>query len=215
MGWNNIEERRLEIPRRALSELEDLFIPKDVSSDSTLCLSVIIEDFEVNLPEFAAYLGLIDSTYGRLSPRGINAYSMRREEQLKIYEFRHGSLALKFIEDIAIGHSFQLLLLYLLLKYLPIGLEKLSVAYKNYEEGRLLGLRRKILRRQIREDSELSELPEARKKQLSILIDELLLRGRRFLPKASRFAGKYVRHVKIKVISNSEKVPGEKGDNHG
>jgi hypothetical protein len=205
-----MEERRLTIPRRALSKLKDLLIPQDTPSDSSLCLSIIIEDSEVNLSEFAAYLTLIDSTYGRLSTKGINAYSMRREEQLKIYKFGHGSLALEFVKDIASEHGFQIFILYLLLKYLPMGLEKLSVTYKNYQEGRLLSLRRKILRRQIREDIELANLPEAGRKQLIILIDELLFRGRRFLPKASRFGKKYVRHINIKVIPHPEKEQEDK-----
>jgi hypothetical protein len=208
-----MEERSLIIPNRAISALEDLFIPHDAPSDSYLCLSIIIEDSKVNVSEFAAYLNLINSTYGRLSPRGIYAYSMRREEQLTINEFGHNSQELKFIESIASGHGFIIIILCLLLRYLrylPIGLEKLSVAYKNYEEGRLFAERRKLLRRKIRDDADLAKLSDDRKKQLTILIDELFLRGRRFLPKSSRFTEKYVRRIKINVLPNSEKEDNNK-----
>lgn len=206
-----MEDERLMVPRRALSDLRRLFIPENAPLDSSLCLSIIIDNSEVNVREFAAYLDIIDITYGRLTQIGINAYSMRPREQLKIDNIGPGSWELKFIEILANAHNIQILfIIYLMLKYLPGGVERLSAAYKNYEEGRLLRERRHNLRRQMKEDPDLIELPHARKNQLIILIDELLLRGRRFLPRASRFSWKYVRRVNIKVLSNSGKKSNEK-----
>jgi hypothetical protein len=205
-----MEEKRLAIPRKAVFDLKELFVPKEAPFDSSLCVSVIVEDTDVNLGEFAAYLDLIDNTYGRLSRRGIHSYSLRYKDQLKI-DFECGSLLLKIIESLANAHELQILLIIILiLRSLSGDLEKLSAAYKNYEEGRLLRERRKILRRRMKNDPRLGELSDTRKDQLVTLIDELLLRGRRFLPKALRFAAKYVRHVKIEVISNSEKKDNEK-----
>jgi len=206
-----MEERRLVIPLRAISDLKGLFVNRDVPVNSSLCLSIIIEDAGVNLSEFAAYLGLIDRSYGRLSPLGIHAYSLRRKDQLKIGKFGYGSLWLEFIEHLANEQNIQILfIIYILLSCLPRGIERLSAAYKYYEGGRLLRERRKILRHKMRENPELNKLPDPRKNQLIAVIDELLLRGKRFLPKASRFAERYVRTVKIEVFSDSEEEANEK-----
>jgi hypothetical protein len=205
-----LEENKLIISRNALFDLKELFIPEDASLDSYLCMSIIVEDSKINISEFAAYLRLIDNTYGRLTKLGIHSYSLRPTDQLKI-GFESGSLFINIIESLANAHEVQILLVVLLLlRYLTGGLFELSAAYKNYEEGRLLRERRKMLRRHMRNESNLRNLSDTRKNQLVILIDELLLRGRRFLPKALRFAGKYVRHIKIEVISNSDKKNKEK-----
>jgi len=202
----DVDRSRLRLPRAALKDLQTAFIPEKTSSDRFLCLSVILDDFSLNLRELAAYLGLIDNTYGKLSPQGIFAYSHRRECQLNIHRLGSSSVELKFVELITNTRNIQaLLLIFLMLKYLPGVVESLSTAYKNYEEGRLLRERRKMLRRQIREDPDVKILSRSRKEQLILVIDELLIRGRRFLPKASRFARTYVRRVSFQIMPGTEK----------
>lgn len=61
-----------------------------------------------------------------------------------------------------------------------------------------------MLRHQMSDDSDLDMLPRVRKEQLITVIDDLLIRGRRFLPKASRFARTYVRRVSIRIITDTE-----------
>jgi len=201
----DVDRRKLRLPRAALKDLQTALVPEGVPSDRLLCLSVVLDDSALNLREFAAYLGLIDNTYGRLSPQGIFAYSQRRERQLKIHRLGSRSVELKFVELITNTRHIQALLFtFLMLKYLPGVIESLSTAYRNYEEGRLLRERRKMLRHQIRDDSDLDMLSRGRKEQLITVIDELLIRGRRFLPKASRFARTYVRRVSIRIVTDTD-----------
>jgi len=104
-------------------------------------------------------------------------------------------------------HSCSLFLYY---KYLPGIVESLSAAYKNYEEGRLLRVRRKMLRGQISNDPDVEMLSKSRKDQLTLVIDELLVRARRILPKASRFSRTYVRKISIRIMPSPESKPDEK-----
>ena len=65
----DVDRRKLRLPRAALKDLQTALVPEGVPSDRLLCLSVVLDDSALNLREFAAYLGLIDNTYGRLSPK--------------------------------------------------------------------------------------------------------------------------------------------------
>lgn len=120
-----MDDRKLAIPRKVVSDLHRLLIPEDADPSMLLCLSVVLEGTSLNLRELAAYLALIDGAYGRLSPSGIYAYSHRPKEQLEIDSVSHGSLELKFLELIGNTHGVQtLLLVFLLLKYLPRSLSE-------------------------------------------------------------------------------------------
>lgn len=92
-----MDERALIVPRRAISDLEKLFIPEETSFDSKLCLSINIENSDVNIREFAGYLDIIDNIYGRLTKHGINAYAMRIEDQLKIHKIKYGSQEIQLV----------------------------------------------------------------------------------------------------------------------
>jgi hypothetical protein len=200
-----MDDKKLTIPRNVVHDLHQQLIPEDVEPNMLLCLGVVIEGTSLNLRELAAYLALIDKAYGRLSPSGIYAYSHRPEEQLEIDSVSHGSIELKFIEIISNIHNIQaLLFIFLILKYLPNVIEVFSKAYKNYEEGRLLRERRKMLREQVRRDRDLAALSDLRKNQVVELVDTLLLRVHSHLPGASKFARKSVRQVRIKIIPKDE-----------
>jgi hypothetical protein len=207
----DVHRSKLRLPRAALDDLQRLLVPETAASDRLLCLSVILDDSSINLRELAAYLSLIDYIYGSLSPQGIFAYSQQRARQLNVHEFRQGSVELEFVEFISNTQHIQALLLtFLILKYFPGIVESLSTAYKNYEEGRLLRARRKMLRGQISNDLDVEMLSKSRKDQLTLVIDELLVRSWRFLPKASRFARTYVRKIGIRIIQTPENKPDEK-----
>lgn len=114
----DVDMRKLRLPRSVLKDLHTALVPEGVPSEKLLCLSVVLDDSALNLREFAAYLGLIDSTYGRLNPKGIFAYSQRREQQLKIHRLGSHSVELKFVELITNTRHIQALLLtFLMLKY--------------------------------------------------------------------------------------------------
>jgi len=200
-----MDDRKLTIPRIVVFDLHQQFIPEDVDPSMPLCLSIVLEGRSLNLRDLAAYLSLIDETYGRLSPSGIYAYSHRPKEQLEIDSVSHGSLELKFFETISNTHGIRaLILVFLILKYLPNIIEVLSKAYKNYQEARLFRERRKMLREQVRRDRDLEALSDLRKNQVVELVDTLLVRVHRHLPKASNFARKSVRHVRIRITPKDE-----------
>jgi len=196
-----MDDRKLTIPRKVVSDLHHQLIPEDVDPNMSLCLSIVLEGTSLNLRELAAYLSLIDKTYGRLSPSGIYAYSHRPGEQLEIDSVSHGSLELKFLELIDNAPGIQaLLFVFLILKYLP-GVSK---AYKDYQEGRLVRERRKMLREQVRRDRDLAALSDSRKNQVVELVDTLLVQVHCHLPRATNFARKSVRHVRITIIPRDE-----------
>lgn len=200
-----MDERPLTIPGRTFVELEDLLLPEGLAPTDSVAVIIRLEESGLIVRELAGYLNLIDNIHGRFYPPGIYKYSQRTEHQVRIHHIRPGSIELEIIAQLADNHNVRLLLLtYLVLKYLPGVLEKAASAYRQYEEGRLTRERRRQLRLQMQEDFELRALPPQRRNQVIAIIDETLLRGRRFLPKARRFAKRSVKEVRLATNSKQE-----------
>ncbi|MDQ3323042.1 MAG: hypothetical protein M3525_11540 [Acidobacteriota bacterium] len=89
-------ELQKQVSRELILELGNVFQLKGEPSNHLIELSISINDENVNLKDFTAYLSLIDRLYGRLSPTGLRSYALRKNEQLNIAEFRKGSLEIIF-----------------------------------------------------------------------------------------------------------------------
>jgi len=89
-----METLPVKVPRRALADIAHSFIPEDTSYEATVELVITIEDSNINVREFAAYLSLIDRVYGRLSSKGLHSYAHTESGQLEITEIRKGSIEL-------------------------------------------------------------------------------------------------------------------------
>jgi hypothetical protein len=114
-----------------LDILRDLFgLPNMSSPEEALVeLIITIEDSNINIREFAAYLAFIDRVYGKLSPKGLRSYSHQEWGQLEISEIREGSLEL-VISKIASEYKnvAALFVLWQILKQLP----NVTAAYKTF-----------------------------------------------------------------------------------
>jgi hypothetical protein len=201
------------VPRTVLLDLASVLTPD--ASGGPIELIVISEDTGVNLREFAAYLTLIDRVYGRLSSRDLRDYAERSQAQLKVAQFRSGSLETIFTTAIESLDAQHLLVLWVFLKYLPTGVREVLGAYRDYEEARYARVQRRQLERSverrespafrahlresIRADPELRNLSAERIRQLARLLDSLYSEEKRRLPAARRFSVRYVRRLKLRV----------------
>jgi len=197
-------ELSLPRPRTTLARLRGAIIPEDAPSDASIRLIIKVNDSDVNIREFSAYLNLIDKTYGRLSPQGLASYSQTPYAQLTV-SFRQGSLdviisaLLSHIDSVT-----AIVVLRYLLKYLPTGLKEVAAAYRDYEEGRLVRERRRQLRKEVKQDQELAMLDNNRKNEIVALLDILYWHERRQLTAAQRFAAKYVQKIILKVARRDD-----------
>lgn len=190
---------------KMLSSLRSLVIPEGASSSTSLELVVVIDDRNVNVREFAAYLAFIDEVYGRLTLRRLDSYVQRREEQIELSSIRSGSLELIFSE--VVGNSERitaLIVLGFLLRYLPTGVKDVASAYHEYQQGQEVRERRRQLREQVRRDEELVELDRRRQDQLVQLLDGLYKRERKLLLRTRRFSIEHVHEVTIRVRRSTE-----------
>jgi len=193
-------ELSLPRPRSTLARLTRAVIPEEAPRDASIQLVIIMNDSDVNIREFSAYLSLIDKTYGRLSPQGLASYSQTPYAQLTV-SFRQGSLdvilsaLLSHIDSVT-----AIVVLRYVLKYLPTGLKEVAAAYRDYEEGRLVRERRRQLREEVKKDQELAMLDHNRKNEIVAFIDMLYWHERRQLAAAQRFARKYVQKIILKIV---------------
>jgi hypothetical protein len=202
----------IKVPNTALHELVSLFAPPDTLAGSTLELVITIEDTNINAREFAAYLSLMDRVYGRVSRGGIRSYSLTRYMQLEITEIRKGSTEVLIVEFLShFRDTFPFVILWLFLKYLPIGFKAISEgtknfadAFKSFEEGRLIRERRKQLKDEMKSDEHLRQLSNTQINRLMALLASLETDEGRTLPAATRFAQKYVKSVTITVKKREE-----------
>ena len=184
-------------PRTTLTRLREAVIPENTPSDASIQLIITMNDSNVNIRGFSAYLTLIDRTYGRLDPKGLASYAQTPYAQLEV-SFRHGSLNVIISAFVShIGDVTAIVVLRYLLKYLPTGLKDVAAAYRDYEEGKLVRERRRKLREEVKEDQELAAFDGHRKNEIVAFLDMLYWAERRQLPAAQRFAVRYVQRVII------------------
>jgi hypothetical protein len=201
------------VPHSVLQALTSVLTREEVSGPIELIISS--RDVGVNLREFAAYLAVMDRVYGRLSSRDLQEYSRRPGSQLKVAQFRSGSLDAVFTSAIEAVDAQHLLVLWLFPKYLPHGVREAMAGYRDYEEGRYARAQRQELehnreqsrspanraqlRDLIREDPELRDLSAERVRQLARLLDALYGAEERRLPAAVRFARAYVLKIRLRI----------------
>ncbi len=94
---NNLPSK---VSQSLIYKLGHTFSVEDESENNFLELIIKIKDEDVNVRELATYLSLLDRLYGRLSPKGLRSYSRSKNTQLKVSEFRKGSLELEAISKI-------------------------------------------------------------------------------------------------------------------
>ena len=201
-----LNELQISIPKSALAEIVELFVPANTPSFSVLQMTLTLPDRGVNIRELSAYLSLIDRVYGRLSENGLYSYSHRRDEQLEYAEVREGSWQIVFTEDLTPSATQRFVLLYLLLKFLPhIQPDAAEAAYHRYirqsvgYNGDKSLDNRKQLRSWMPTDPVLSKMDGKRLTQLVNYLDSIYAVEAHRLSAPHRFAISSVQQVNLAV----------------
>lgn len=176
--------------------------PEDISF---IELKILLDDNNLNVREFAAFLSAIDGVFGRVSQLSFIRYSHSPYSQIKISEVRQGSTELVFIELISrVVEATPYIVLLLFVKYLGGGGKSLSESTKNFadsykslQEGKLARLNRKKIIDDMEKDEVLKDLTSSQRRQLLNLLAELEMAERKRIPAARRFVRKYLKDVTI------------------
>ena len=170
-----MKNKNIKIPKPTdvIKEVKKEILPEKIKSDDFTELTIKIDDSKVNIREFGAFLTTLDKFYGTLSEEGIYRYAHKEEKQIKISEFREGSLEIVIQEALNQLSFDKIAMIWIALKYLPTGIKLLSESalnlastYKYVEEGRTIKLKRQELERKIIEDERLPNLDERKVNQL-------------------------------------------------
>jgi hypothetical protein len=201
-----MEDIPLTVPTKLISNLLELIFPAGIKGDEKLNLVIRIETKDISIRQLAAYLNFMDKAFGRLTPKGINSYSKTSQYELKIKEFRYGSLEIVISNLLSDLMSIKALIMVgLLLKYLPGIIRSIFSTYRDYEEIRLARVRRQQIKEQIREDKNLSQLTDRRINQLVELMDILYGMDKRNLQKAHKFSKETVNQVEFELKPSNKK----------
>lgn len=192
------------IPKTALVDLRELFIPSDTPDDSHLELSIRIADTDITVRDLTAFLDFVDGIYGRLAKEGFLSYARREYGHLKVDQVQKGSLELLLQEAITSDYSHNLIIIYLAIRFLPPAINSLASAYNQIEQGRLARENRKKIRAEMALDETMSRLPNDRRRQLAGLITFLHAKEKDRLHRAIRFTKKRLIDIRIRIRRKDE-----------
>lgn len=207
------------VAQNLFPDLVAAFVPPDTPPDAILEFVVTVDDREMPTREFAEYVALIDRLYGRLSPGGLRSYS-RREGRLTIAECRKSELEIIFRFAYQHPDAAAAIVILVFLRTLPSmfkitteGLKTLAEAFKSYEEGmqikdrrdeerltkHLVEENRGHVRESVNQEPALQQVDDARKGQLTKLVEALLAEENRHLVGPIRFARNKVKSVVLRL----------------
>lgn len=186
----------IRVPRTALSDLKELTLPSGLSSETVVQLVIRVNDENLRVRDWAAYLNLIDRIYGRLTADGLLSYALTTPKHLEIERIGQGSLEI-ILQEVA--SNIDIVTVFLIIRYV---LKYLPDAYLKYERGRHTRMRRKRLRQQIQQDEELAALEKRRQDQLIEFMDRLMKREQRQLPRAKRFSDMSVLEITMRFFED-------------
>ena len=178
-----------KIPRKALEDLSFKLIPPETPEDTTISLIISIDDKNINIREF-----------------GIYSYSHTRNKQLLIKTIKKGSLELEFYDTLANFGALRISFIWLILFYLPYLIKQLtstlkdiSIIFKEIEEGKLIRIRRKILREKLMEDEKLGKMDPKKLNQIAKLVDKIAEIIKKEKRPAIRFSINNIEKIEIKI----------------
>lgn len=191
-------ERHLYLIKAANSVFENI-------GEDELEIVVSIDEKNISLRDFSAFLLLIDHFYGRNFQKGFQSYSMTKDVHLKASEIRVGSVEIIIEEILKYLPVKQAVLVFLLIKYLPSAIKSISEsllntseAFYNFEKTRLVRRMRKNLRRHLREDEILQSLSDEEISKLAEDLQKKYELDRRHIYKAGRFAADKMKSIKVR-----------------
>ena len=194
----------VNVPKTALIELREAFIPSETPDNSYLELSIRISDEDLAVRDLSAFLDFIDSIYGRLAKEGFQSYARREYGHLKIERIQNGSWELLLQEAITSSYSCALIIILLAVKYLPPAINSLASAYNQAEQGRLARQSRKRIRVEMEQDEKISSLSKSRRLQLAELIEFLHEKEKDRLHRVIRFTQRRLLGIKFRIRRKEE-----------
>lgn len=220
---------QLPVPRR--STLQRLTYPllegewtEEKWAGRYISLSVYTTGVDLTARDFAAYLRLMDSAYGRTWPDGFLSYSHRPDIQLQISTVRRGSWVLEILKELSAPENlWGIVLTYLVLRTGPkliVGeaARNWGEAVKSWGEAlqiwgdifekrwgesrrnppaRLVQAQKRRLRQIIKSDPKFSELDSDDITRLADAVEHVLVYERDNLKAASQFAASAVKAVEL------------------
>lgn len=209
---SNIQKRENSFLSQYNLNVDEILFGEYVGDIESVELVITIEDKNLNVKEFSSYLDFIYQTDGYLSKYGFLSYSKMPRVQLEITETRKGSLVLIIEKILANIDGQNLMIIYLVLKFLPTvikasmnSVEKYySILDKreDYLEKKEARKFRSPLKKAIFSDDELSSMSDKQKEKLAKQLNKFYKKNNLA---ASRFAQKFIKNIEIKpgVSKNS------------
>jgi len=187
------------LPKRVAEQVARGSLPNDLPPDALVELVIRVDDTDLIVRDFAAYLELADRVFGRLTTSDLPSYAQRPAIQLKA-SFRTGSLEI-ILEAVASQSDTitALVILRLVLKYVPAALKDFASAYREVEEARYTRARRKKLREAATDDQDLGGLESKQRNELVQFLDAVYVKEERVLPAARRFSMQHVREIFFRI----------------
>jgi hypothetical protein len=199
------------IPKKLITNLFNMYIPKEVSMDKRFELIIRMRAEDIRVRQFAAYLNFIDKAYGRLTPRGIIHYARTSTYELKATEIRQGSLEIVISNILSESTSIRAIIIVgLLLKYLPSIIKSVLSSYRDYEEARLSRIRREQIREQIKKDKDLCKISRRQIYQLAIFLDNMYRADMRDINKAHKFSKENIVKVNFNLREQKKLIKERK-----
>ncbi|NML66732.1 hypothetical protein HHL22_16105 [Hymenobacter sp. RP-2-7] len=182
---SNIERYRgLQLSRVSSMILGQMF--DNVSGDEVSLLSIVIEDFNINIKDLSSFLYFIYKIDGLFSQKGFNSYSKTKENQIHINRITTGSIIIEIENEIHKVGTENLIIIYFAIKtiyrtggMLVDGLTKfyeIGTKREDYLEKRERRQMRKHIREAINEEIELSNLDKKNKEKLVDLLDDIYVK---------------------------------------
>ena len=185
-----------------LAKLTNTLFNTDENEEVDLIIS--LENTNVSLRDFSAFLLLIDHFFGRTYRKGFLSYSLTEDVHLRAAEIRSGSIEIIIEQIIKYLPVSQAIYFYLLIKYLPSALKSLSESFLNtsdalytFEKTRLVRRMRKDLRKELKDDEILESLSDEEIKKLAAELQKKYELERKHLFKGARFANEKMKFVKV------------------
>jgi len=195
-----------KIPRKALEDLSFKLIPPETPEDTTISLIISIDDKNINIREFGAFLTYLDWIYGKFQPKGIYSYSHVRNYQLSLTKIKKGSIELEFSNTLANSNALIICLIWFILKFLPSFIKQLTsvlkdtaTTVKEFEDIKFIRLKRKILREIFRRDSKLKKLDNKRINQFAKFLDKFSEIEKKEKQAAIRFSNNNIIKIEIRI----------------
>jgi len=183
----------LRISPSLIESLERSFYPDGIPPNSTPQLVVSLAPTNLSVRDRVAFLSHMERAFGRLTTGRLMPYAMRPKEHLRVTRVQPGSWKLIFeFRSLSI-----LFILYLLIRYVPPAIVQASLAYTNYEQGRLARANRRRIDQEVREDARLRTLSPEHRRALVALLDALERADRDLLGRSGRFSVISIQNVSV------------------